>query len=140
MRLIWLLLIAIPVSAETLHGRIVGIVDGDTVDLLVERTQHRIRLDQIDTPERGQPWGNRARQALADKVFQEDVRVEVSDTDRYNRLIGAIWLGDRDINREMVREGHAWAYHHHRSAVGPIDIWCPLAEILGCDLDQLRRK
>ncbi len=107
MRLIWLLLIAFPVSAETLNGRIVGIVDGDTVDLLVERTQHRIRLDQIDTPERGQPWGNRARQALADKVFQEDVRVEVSDTDRYSRLIGAIWLGTRDINREMVREGHA---------------------------------
>ena len=54
-----------------------------------------------------------ARHALADKVFQKDVRFDVSDTDRYGRLIGKIWLGNRDINREMVHEGHAWAYRQY---------------------------
>jgi endonuclease YncB( thermonuclease family) len=51
-------------------GRVVGITDGDTLTLLVDRTQHKIRLAQIDTPERGQPWAARASQALADKVFR----------------------------------------------------------------------
>jgi micrococcal nuclease len=37
----------------------------------------------------------------------------VSDTDRYGRLIGEIWLGDRDINRELIREGYAWAYRDY---------------------------
>ena len=72
MRWIALLVVLLPgiVLAETLSGYVVGITDGDTLTLLVDRTQHKIRLAEIDTPERGQPWGTRARQALADKVFQ----------------------------------------------------------------------
>ena len=117
MKLAWLGL-AIPLFAtqtwgETLEGRVVGITDGDTLTLLVDRTQHKIRLAQIDTPERGQPWAARASQALADKVFRKDVTVRVSETDRYGRLIGEIWLGDRDINRELIREGYAWAYRDY---------------------------
>ncbi len=115
MRWIALLVVLLPgiVLAETLSGYVVGITDGDTLTLLVDRTQHKIRLAEIDTPERGQPWGTRARQALADKVFQKDVVVEVVDIDRYDRLVGKIWLGTRDINREMVSEGHAWAYRQY---------------------------
>ena len=115
MRWIALLVVLLPgiVLAETLSGYVVGITDGDTLTLLVDRTQHKIRLAEIDTPERGQPWGTSARQALADKVFQKDVVVEVVDIDRYDRLVGKIWLGTRDINREMVSEGHAWAYRQY---------------------------
>ena len=115
-RVLFLILIALvnfSVAAETLSGKVVGITDGDTLTLLVDRTQHKIRLAEIDTPERGQDWGTRARQALADKVFQENVNVEVVDVDRYDRLVGKIWLGDRDINRELVREGHAWVYRRY---------------------------
>ena len=64
-------------------GKVVGITDGDTLTLLVGRTQHKIRLAEIDSPERGQAWGTKARQALADKVFQVNVNVEVVDVDRY---------------------------------------------------------
>ncbi len=115
MRWIALLVVLLPgiVLAETLSGYVVGITDGDTLTLLADRNQHKIRLAEIDTPERGQPWGTRARQALADKVFQKDVVVEVVDIDRYDRLVGKIWLGTRDINREMVSEGHAWAYRQY---------------------------
>ena len=100
--LLFVLILPAPTLAETLSGRVVRIIDGDTVDLLVERTEHRIRLAEIDTPERGQDWGRRASQALSEKVGGKDVRVDVTDVDRYDRLIGKIWLGDRDINREMV--------------------------------------
>ena len=103
-------------------ARVVGITDGDTVTVLGDFSggdpQKRLRLTEIDTPERGQPWSARARQALADKVFQRQVRVASQGEDRYGRLLGRIYLGDRDINREMVREGHAWVYRQYSS-----DIW-----------------
>lgn len=106
-------------TASCLDAVVVGIADGDTVTLLVEKagrpSQERLRLTEIDTPERAQPWGTRARQALADKVFRHQVRVLPEGRDRYDRLLGKIYLDGRDINREMVREGHAWAYRQYLS-------------------------
>lgn len=99
-----------PTLDEDLHGRVVSITDGDTLKILTGTQQVKIRLAEIDTPEREQPWGTRAKQALSDKVFGKDVRVKVVDTDRHGRTVGKIWLDSRDINREMVREGHAWVY------------------------------
>ena len=68
------LLIATTVTAAspptpTLTGKVVGIADGDTLTLLVDKTQIKERLEGIDTPERGQPFGRKAGQALAKKVF-----------------------------------------------------------------------
>jgi len=115
MRLILLLLliIAFPAFAERVTGEIVSITDDDTVVLLVDRQQMKIRLAEIDTPERGQPWGNKAKQALAEKVFREQVDIDITDRDRYGRFIGKIWRDDRDINKELVAEGHAWVYRQY---------------------------
>ncbi len=108
------LILAASVSfAETIEGEVVAIADGDTLSVLVNRTQIKVRLAEIDTPEMRQPWGTRARQALADKVFRKTVRVDVSDIDRYGRSIGKIWLDDRDINRELVAGGYAWVYRQY---------------------------
>lgn len=96
-----------------LEGRVVGVSDGDTVTLLVGRQNLRIRLAEIDTPERGQPWGQKAKQALYSKVSQKTIKVDVQDKDRYDRLVGKLWLGSRDVNREMVSEGHAWVYRRY---------------------------
>ena len=88
---------------------VVGITDGDT--LLVEsaenRARTRLRLTEVDSPDGAQPWSTRARQALFDKVFRRQLRIAPNGEDQYGRLLGKIYLGDRDINREMVREGHA---------------------------------
>ena len=101
-------------AAETLEGQVVRIADGDTLTLLTpDHHQHRIRLADIDTPEKRQPWGKRAKQALAEKVFRKHVRVEVSKKDRYGRWVGRVYLGNRDINAEMVQEGHAWVYRRY---------------------------
>ena len=104
---------------------VVGIADGDTVTLLVQddgrQFQARFRLTEIDTPERAQPWGTRARQALAEKVFRRQVRVASEGEDRYGRMLGKIYLDGRDINREMVREGHAWAYRQYLSDKSLLD-------------------
>jgi endonuclease YncB( thermonuclease family) len=113
--LLWLAVVSVPSAsgAPALQGEVVGIADGDTLTLLVDDVQYRIRLAEIDAPEGGQPWGSRARQALADKVFRAQVRIDVVDLDRYGRTVGKVWLEDRDINREMVREGHAWVYRRY---------------------------
>lgn len=109
-------------TALCLDAEVVGVADGDTVTLRVDDAdgsrQVRLRLVEIDTPERGQPWGARARQALADKVFRQRVRVASAGEDRYGRLLGRIYIGKRDINRELVREGHAWVYRQYSS-----DVW-----------------
>jgi endonuclease YncB( thermonuclease family) len=94
-----------------LTGEVVKIADGDTLTVLDEsKTQHRIRLAGIDAPEKGQDFGTKARENLAAKVFRKTVRVEVIDVDRYRREVGRIFLGDRFINMEMVRDGFAWRY------------------------------
>jgi endonuclease YncB( thermonuclease family) len=95
----------------TLTGKVVKIADGDTLTVLdASKTQHKIRLAGIDAPEKGQPFGTKARENLADKVFGQPVRVEVIDVDRYKRDVGRIYLGERFVNMEMVRDGFAWRY------------------------------
>jgi len=98
---------------EVLIGSVIKVVDGDTLDVQVGPGKHRIRLAEIDAPERNQPWGDEAKQGLAFKVLKQEVRVVVTDTDRYGRQVGKIFLGQTDINRSMVSEGHAWVYRQY---------------------------
>jgi len=100
-------------TAEGLTGKVVGVTDGDTLTVLVDRQPIQVRLAEIDTPERGQPWANRAKQALSDKVFGQVVELQVVDTDRYGRTVAKVYRDGRDMNREMVREGHAWVYRKY---------------------------
>jgi hypothetical protein len=78
--------------------------------LVGSNMQHRMRLADIGAPEKGQPFGTKARAALGEKVFQDAVRVEVIDVDRYHREVGRIYLGERFINMEMVQDGFPWRY------------------------------
>jgi endonuclease YncB( thermonuclease family) len=107
-----LCLLAAPLvaRAETLTGKVVKVTDGDTITLLVDRERVKVRLAEIDAPERGQPWGRRATQALAQKIAGHVVQVETKFNDRYGRRVGHVVCSGRDINRELVREGHAWVY------------------------------
>jgi endonuclease YncB( thermonuclease family) len=86
------LLIPLPsFASDQLSGKVVGITDGDTLTVLVDRKPVKVRLAEIDTPERGQPWASKAKQALSTKVYGQVVRVEVSDTDRYGRTVGHVY-------------------------------------------------
>jgi hypothetical protein len=76
----------------------------------VDQLPIKVRLAEIDAPERGQPWGVRAKEALAQKISGRVVQAEVSFKDRYGRSVGHIRCDGHDVNREMVREGHAWVY------------------------------
>ena len=85
-----------------LEGRVVRVFDGDTLEVLLEDEElleddalRRVRLAGIDTPERGQPWANRAKQALSDRVAGAEVRINEVAVDRYgNAGIKAVLVND----------------------------------------------
>ncbi|CZZ84642.1 TPA: thermonuclease family protein [Enterobacter hormaechei subsp. hoffmannii] len=114
-----LFVVAFSASAD-ISGRIVRVLDGDTVEMLEPGNQlTRIRLAGIDAPEKSQPFGQRSRQELSSMVTQRHVTVTGSDTDRYGRLLGTVWLGVTDVNAEQIRKGLAWAYRYHGKPVRP---------------------
>lgn len=109
-RLIFLiLLILAPAVQAMLNGRVVRVIDGDTVVVLTEAaTELRIRLAGIDAPEKGQPFGQRARQFLSCLVAGRVVEISGASRDRYGRVLGTLWADGRDINAELVCAGMAW--------------------------------
>ena len=96
----------------TLMGKVVGITDGDTFKLLdQDSTLHRIRIANIDCPERKQPYSAKAKQFTATAIFGKTVKVYVLNTDRYGRFIGVVMYNDSlNLNNELVRNGWAWHY------------------------------
>lgn len=114
--LIFVGIIALALQAQqfdlprSFSGKVVSIADGDTITVLVDNTQHRIRLQHIDAPESHQDYGTKSKQALADKVFGKTVKVVWRERDKYKRILGEIFLDDRNINLEMTQEGWAWHY------------------------------
>jgi len=115
-----LLVFAAPAVAASAHlavfdGRVVRVKDGDS--LMVERLDVKrtseVRLAGIDAPELGQPWGIQSRSALRRMVQGTRVRVEVTDRDRYGRLVGKVWVGKTYVNAAMTEHGHAWAFNRY---------------------------
>ena len=95
-------------------GKVVGVSDGDTFLLLTpDKQQVKVRLPEIDAPEKAQPFGSRSRQALSDLVFSKEILVVQDDIDRYGRLVGQLYVGTTHVNRKMVQEGMAWAYSQY---------------------------
>ncbi len=105
---------AVPgLAAAPLMGRVIYVTDGDTLTIDAGDTRYRIRLQEIDAPERDQPGGAEARAALSRRVDRKYVRVDVEGHDDYGRTVGKVWLGNEDVNRDMVRDGHAWVYRRY---------------------------
>ncbi len=104
-----------PALATTFTGRVVRVKDGDS--LVVERYDVKrtseIRLAGIDAPELDQPWGIQSRSGLRRIVLGKDVQVEVTDRDRYGRLVGKLWQGRAYVNAKMTLSGHAWAFDRY---------------------------
>lgn len=103
-------------SASVIHGRVVGVSDGDTVTVIdANKTQYKIRLAGIDAPEKAQAYGQKSKESLSDLVFGKQVDVEWSKQDRYGRTVGKIVLGGVDINLEQIKRGMAWHYKQYQN-------------------------
>lgn len=116
------LLLPLLTAAETLTGRVVKITDGDTVHVLDNvKERHKIRLQGIDAPERGQPFGKRAKEHLSSLVAGADVKVDWHKRDRYKRIIGKVIHVGSDVNLAMVNAGYAWWYRKYAHEQSPVD-------------------
>lgn len=93
-----------------LQGTVVGIADGDTVDVRLDSGMIRVRLHAIDAPEHDQPYGRAAKRELSRLVYLRKVEVEPIEQDQYERLVGRLWLEGTDVNAELLRLGAAWVY------------------------------
>jgi micrococcal nuclease len=96
-----------------LNGDVVGVVDGDTVDVRLESGMIRVRLHAIDAPERDQPYGASSKRELSQLVQGRTVQVEPVEQDRYDRLVARLWVDGLDVNAEMIRRGGAWVYRRY---------------------------
>lgn len=116
-----------PVSHAAIRivtGTVTKVSDGDTIHITTpEQTKLKVRLYGIDAPETpkinkqtghvhqpGQPYGEESWKALKNKIMGKQVRLEILDIDKYRRMVCMVWLDDRNINLEMVREGYAEAF------------------------------
>jgi endonuclease YncB( thermonuclease family) len=93
---------------------VVGVTDGDTITILRNGRREALRLHGIDAPEKGQAFGDRAKQLTSDFAFGKTVVVRVRGRDRYGRTIADVFLPDgRNLNQEVVRAGYAWWYRRY---------------------------
>ena len=112
---------------RSIEGVVSKISDGDTIHVTDSLgTKVKVRFYGIDCPEtekgnkrtgkiskQGQPYGEEAYRTLQGKLQRQRVRLDVMDIDRYGRTVSIVWLGNRNINLEMVQEGWAWAYKQY---------------------------
>jgi micrococcal nuclease len=102
------------VAAENITGNVIGVIDGDTIEILdATKTPRRIRLGGIDAPEKAQAFGNKSKQHLSDLVFGKQVEVQSHKKDDFGRPVGKVLVNGKDANLELVRAGLAWHYKNY---------------------------
>lgn len=104
----------------SIHGRITGVVDGDTINVLIKAKQHiRVRIAFVDAPEKGQPFGQRAKQAMSGLVFGKDVKLRPHTIDRHGRLVARVLVDNQDVGLELLKQGLCWVYEKYVGEASP---------------------
>lgn len=93
------------------NGRVVRVIDGDTIDVQINGAEFRVRYVGVNTPERGESCYSDATAANSELVLGQTVRLvkDTSDTDRYDRLLRYVYVGDTFVNRELIVRGYGEA-------------------------------
>ena len=107
------------ISGESV-GRVVAIQDGDTLTVLVGKKQVKVRLVDIDAPEKKQPFGTRSRQSLSEICADKTALVDDRGKDRYGRTLGQVYCAGVDANTEQVRRGMAWVFERYAPKDSPL--------------------
>jgi micrococcal nuclease len=98
--------------------QVIGIHDGDTMTLLVDRKPLKIRLANIDAPELKQAYGRRSKEALSDTCWGKDAQYETQTIDRYGRTVAVVYCNGQEANRSQVTQGMAWVYRKYNKDRG----------------------
>ncbi|UYB60236.1 thermonuclease family protein (plasmid) [Klebsiella michiganensis] len=116
---VFLLYAPLTSDAKTFSAKVVRVIDGDTVQAYDGTTNTRIRLYGIDAPESNQAFGQKAKQIMIQLVANQVVHIQVHGQDVYGRMLGTIYLKNKDINAIMVADGMAWAYRYKGRLIVP---------------------
>jgi endonuclease YncB( thermonuclease family) len=101
------------ILAAAFFASVIGISDGDTLTVLHERQPIKIRIAEIDAPEKKQPFGTRSKQSLSDLCFGKQAEVFPEKTDRYGRTIARVKCEGQDASVHQVQAGMAWVYERY---------------------------
>lgn len=120
---------------RTASGQVMLVLDGDTMEVLCDSVQVRVRLHGIDCPEKNQPHGNQAKQFTQQWASGQRVTLQILDVDRYGRLVARVILpSGLVLNEQLVMHGHAWMYQkytddptlqvlEHNAKAGRLGLW-----------------
>lgn len=107
-------------NALAYPGQVIGISDGDTLTILVDKKPIKIRIAEIDAPESKQPFGTRSKQALSDLCYRVMADVVEVSRDRYGRTVARVNCGGQDVATSQARSGMAWVYDRYSTADSPL--------------------
>jgi endonuclease YncB( thermonuclease family) len=100
--------------AADFTGKVVAVIDGDTIEVLHNQHTEQIRLNGIDCPQKGQAYGHKAKDAVADLIFGKEVTLQTHGLDKYGRTLADVLLVDgTNVNRELVKDGWCWWYRKY---------------------------
>ncbi|WP_246262243.1 thermonuclease family protein [Aromatoleum evansii] len=105
--------LTLPAVAASFSGTTVAVADGDTLTVLKGREEVRVRLAEIDAPEKRMDFGQVSKRSLSDLCYRKRTEVHVQDVDRYGRVVGRVTCEGIDANRNQVRNGMAWVYDRY---------------------------
>ncbi|MDO4764084.1 MAG: thermonuclease family protein [Flavobacteriaceae bacterium] len=92
-------------------GKITAVKDGDTFKVLYQKREITVRLAHIDCPEKRQAFGTKAKQYASDLCFGRLVGIKHNGKkDRNGRIIGEVFVGNLNVNQELVKQGLAWHF------------------------------
>ncbi|EPJ6123321.1 TPA: thermonuclease family protein [Citrobacter koseri] len=102
--------------AAQIQGKVIRVLDGDTIEVLQEQQSVRVRLLNIDAPEKKQPFGRWSTNQLKSLLAGQPVTVSYTQTDRYGRVLGRVVTANgTEANRYMVQSGAAWVYERYNT-------------------------
>lgn len=101
-------------------AKVIGVLDGDTLDVLENGKALRIRLANIDAPEKSQPFGQASKKSLSDMCYGKDATYTAQSNqsvDKYGRTIAVVKCAGVEVNRAQVERGMAWVYANYNKDV-----------------------
>ena len=102
-------------NAAEFSGKVIAVLDGDTLMVIRDGHPVKVRFAEIDAPEKAQPFGMASKKSLSEMVMGKQIKVVTRAVDDYGRLVALVSVGELNVNHEQVRRGMAWEYSRFHS-------------------------
>lgn len=116
---------------QTNAATVIGVSDGDTLTVMNKGRPLKVRLANIDAPEKAQPFGARSKQSLSELCFGRDATLDGAKKDRYGRTVAVVHCDAINANVAQIRNGMAWVYtqYNHDAALPAIEAMARLSRL-----------